>query len=348
MATKKWEQGSVVEGRLAEQPYSFNFYQAVSLLEEHFDRKMLIGKALSPNDEPVSFKVRPGFSFPASEISELRFIEAESRAEMDINFMGLIGPSGILPHWYNELSMERLRNKDSALVEFLDMFHHRLISLLYLAWKRSRITVHYRRGGTDRFSARFRSMIGLGSDKSALPQGIVVESLLYFAGLISRQSPTVAAIESAVSHFSGQKTVVNQFVERTIKLPESDLTSIGKVNSALGENALCGSLVWDNMSKFCIELGPMTAPDFKRFLPGREMLSSILALVRFIVGIEYEFEICLILKNDQVAPCCLGGLSSGFAPQLGWSTWVKAPEKILKENQRVTFQESDVAALKVA
>ena len=228
------------------------------------------------------------------------------------------------------------------------MFHHRLLSLFYLAWKRSRIAYNVASGGTDRFSLNFKRMIGVSASPTTLPSGISPESLLYFSGLLARQVPSVAAIESAVSHLSGQPAVVRQFIERALQLPPDERTALGKANAALGVSAICGSMVWENMSKFTVDLGPMGSADFARFLPGGEMLRPIFALVRFIVGIEYEFDLCMILKHDQIAPCRLGQTKGGVAPMLGWNTWLKAPDTVLQKDQRVTFQESDAMAAAAA
>lgn len=348
MAAEEWGQSSFIEQRLKKEFYRFTFFQAIAVIERHCEEKKPLGEALRPVDEPVRFRVSPGFSFPPSDIAGLRFDEEESRFHMNVAFMGLVGPSGILPRWYNDLAQERNRSKDFSLTEFLDLFHHRLNTLFYLAWKKSHITVNYRPGGTDRYSRYFRSLIGLGADKGGSLSGLGIDSLLYFSGLLSRQVPSTAAIESALSHYSGQKTVVQQFIERAIALPPEDLTKIGMANSELGVSALCGSLVWENMSKFRIDLGPMDKVSFGRFLPGGGALRSMFALVRFMVGVEYEFEIRLILKRDQVAPCSLGGGGSAFAPMLGWSTWIKGQDVVLREDPCVTFQDSDTVALKAA
>jgi type VI secretion system protein ImpH len=348
MAAEERGQGSFIEHRLKEEFYRFTFFQAIAIIESLSESKKMLGEALRPVDEPVRFRVRPGFSFPPSDIAGLSFDEEESRADLDIAFMGLVGPSGILPRWYNELAMERSRNKDCSLTDFLDLFHHRLNTLFYLAWKKSHITVNYRSGGTDRFSRYIRSLIGLGAVKGSSLAGLGIESLLYFSGLLARQVPSVAAIEAALSHYSGQKAVVQQFIERAIELPSEDLTRIGMANSELGVSALCGSQVWENMSKFRIDLGPMDSTAFGRFLPGGALLRPMFALVRFMVGIEYEFEIRIILQRDQIAPCSLGGGGSAFAPMLGWSTWIKVPGAELREDPSVIFQDSDTVALKAA
>ncbi len=41
---------------------------------------------------------------------------------MRVNFMGVVGPQGVLPIYYTELVMDRLRAKDSTLRDFLDIF----------------------------------------------------------------------------------------------------------------------------------------------------------------------------------------------------------------------------------
>ena len=41
-----------------------------------------------------------------------------------------------MPRHYTELLLQRIREKDFSLRDFLDLFNHRLTSLFYRAWEK--------------------------------------------------------------------------------------------------------------------------------------------------------------------------------------------------------------------
>jgi type VI secretion system protein ImpH len=344
MATAQRGPDPPVTERLFAEYYRFTFFQAVTLLEQMDAGKEKIGSALSPGDEGVRFVVNPGFSFPPSDIKNLKPAGEAGPAQMEVAFMGLIGPAGVLPNWYNELAQERLAQKDPALVAFFNMFHHRLISLFYLAWKRFHFPVSFQAGVGDRFSAYLLSLMGLGTPHLSGRIGLPEESLIYSCGTLSRQAPSTGAIESTVTYYSGEEAVIDQFVERTLSLPAEDRTRLGLANAELGVSALCGSQVLESQTKFRIKLGPMSFPSFLRFLPSGDMLRPICSLVRYLVGIEYDFELRAIVKRAEVPCCRLGVATVPGAGRLGWTCWLKAPGAVQDCDPFVTFQESDVAA----
>jgi type VI secretion system protein ImpH len=131
VATKKRQSGTSLRDRLEKEVTSFSFFKAVDLLESFHPNKKPLGQTLLPSEEVVRFSVKPGFAFPPSDIAALKPGNDTNAAEMTVTFMGLIGPNGVLPHWYNELAVERNHLKDFSLTAFLDIFHHRLISLFW-------------------------------------------------------------------------------------------------------------------------------------------------------------------------------------------------------------------------
>ena len=300
-----------------------------------------LGETLDPGEEAVRFSVKPGLSFPPSDISNLLMPESKRQVHMEVRFLGLIGPSAVLPHWFNELAMERMRARDFTLVDFLDIFHHRLITLFYLAWKRTRLPVTYLPGAKDRLSWYFLSLIGLGTDGLRGRIGLPEESLIFCSGLLGRLVPSAAAVEAAIKYMAGTDAAVDQFIDRMIPLEPADRTRLGAANASLGVNTVCGSLAHDCQSKFRIRLGPVGYRQYCRFLPSGDLLKPIFALARYMVGIEYEFEIRIVLLAGEVPGCRLGDKRAD-SPRLGWSTWAKAAGTTLEEDQYVTFQERDI------
>ena len=323
--------------RLFREFHRFSFFKAVNLLLGIRKGAEALGDTLEPGKEAVRFSVKPDLSFPAADITGLEDRGEEGPADMSVSFMGLIGPSGVLPYWYTELAIGRLKQKDSSLTDFFDIFHHRLISLFYLAWKKQRFPENYKPGGQDRLTSYLLSLCGLGT--KGLPEriGLSPESLVFYAGLLSTRSPDVAGIEAAVSYLSGVDAEVVQFVERIIALSEEDHTRLGKANARLGEDALCGSYVWDCETKFLVALGPMGFDDFRRFLPGGSMLRPIFSLIRYRVGMEYEFDLKIILARDEVPPCTLGSDS-----RLGMTSWLLKPGVHPEQDAFITIGEDQV------
>ncbi len=340
MGAKKRQSGTPLKDRLFEEHYKFSFFKAVSLLETLSPRKKPLGQTLEPEREAVHFTVKPSLAFPGSDISKLEQQADDVPAQMEVTFMGLTGPAGVMPHWYTELVFERIWKKDRSLAGFLDIFHHRLISLFYLAWKKYRFEASYLADARDRLSHCLLSLAGLGTPGLIERIGLPAESLAYYSGLLSRSIPSALAIESAVEYFAGTDVNIEQFIERMLSISPEDLTRLGAANSRLGVDAVCGSYIRECTTKFRVNLGPVGYETFLRFLPTGDLLPRIFALVRCMVGIEFEFDITVFLNRDEVPPCILGQ-DGPAAPRLGWSTWVKSPNVAHGEDPAITFEEQD-------
>ncbi len=322
--------------RLLREFHRHSFFQAVNYLERSRLEGRDLGQALSPKEEPVRFRARTGFSFPASDIANLEEGKDGAPPQMEVAFMGAVGPSGTLPDWYHELALERGRAKDPAMMAFYDLFHHRLISLFYLVWKRSRVMPGKKSDHSDRFSNYLLNLIGLGTPglSGVCSPGRVP---LFFCGQISRNIPTAGMVAAVVQYQLGLAAEVEQFVPRLITLEPEDRTIIGEGNCELGKNASCGGEVWESQTTFRLCLGPMSFREFNNMLPGGERLTSLVALVRYLVGVEYEFEVRLVLKKEEV-PTLMLGEAGPDAPRLGWSMWMNTPGTMLSDDPYVTLQ----------
>jgi type VI secretion system protein ImpH len=333
MAAKERRTRTSVKKALYENACGFNFFKAVHLLEGYIQGDPL-GKKLSPRNDPVRFRVRPGFTFPASDIYTLQSGHAHAGPEMTVNFMGLIGPKGVLPDWYNAYAQELNHNKDYAFTDFLDLFHHRLISLFYLAWKKYRLVENYLPDARDPISNSIASFVGIGGrEKKVDPDfdRMNRRRLIFFSGMAARTVPTASAIEAIIANAVGVTVCVRQFVERMIPIHEQDRTRLGQTNSTLKKDALCGGRIRDAGSFFIVELGPMSWEKYLSFQPRSRNMVLVRKLITFIVGLEYEFQIRLILNGEDIPGLPLGGGGKG-APVLGRTVLLKWPEKPYRKN----------------
>lgn len=306
-------------------PNSFDFFQAVRLLELLSPDRAPVGDFALPPQEVVRFGVHASLSFPASAIQRLTPGGPHRPAAMDVNFMGLVGPLGLLPNYYTELVAERTRVHDTALASFLNIFHHRVISLFYRAWERSHFNIGYEREGSDATTSRLLDFVGLGLPPLQSRQVIRDESILYYSGLFGLASRSSLALESILSDYFDVPVEIEQFVGVWRKLVEPDQCcfDMGPAESRqLGFGAVAGDEIWDRQSRAQIRIGPLNAARYRDFLPDGNCFQPLQALVRFYSGYDVEYEVQLILKRQQVPACELGD-DMGLT-QLGWFTWMKS------------------------
>ena len=95
--------------------------------------------------------------------------------------------------------------------------------------------------------------------------------------------------------------------------------------------------MWDCETKFQVQLGPIGYDDFIRFLPGGAMLRPIFSLIRYRVGMEYEFDLKIVLSSDEVPPCALGAQS-----RLGMTSWLLKPGTEPERDVFITIGEDQV------
>jgi type VI secretion system protein ImpH len=314
-----------VEEKLRREPYSFDFFQAVRLLERFHPERTSVGQFAHPETETARFGVHASLAFPASEIQELEWPE-DAPAKMTVNFMGLTGPEGVLPNPYTTLIIERLRDGDGSLRDFLNIFNHRIISLFYRAWRKYRFDVACEQNQRDLFSRHLLSLFGLGTGGMRDRQRISDDSLIYYAGLLAQRPRSAQALRQILSDYFEVPVAIEQFSGGWYRLdPETQcrLSEQRNASGELGFGAVVGDEMWNQQSRVQIVLGPLTMERYADFLPDGDSYEPLRAWVKFFSNDEWDFEVRLILEREHVPACTLGaeGVSG---PQLGWVSWVKS------------------------
>jgi type VI secretion system protein ImpH len=311
---------------LASEPYCFGFFQAVRLLERLAPGRDPVGTFGRPSHEAVRFTGNSSLSFLASEIQSLSFPEDGGPAQMMVNFMGLTGVEGSLPRPYTEMVLERIRDGDTVLRDFLDIFNHRLVSLFYRAWRRYRFAASYEGHGGDGFSDLLLDLVGLGTPALRDRQEIPDSALLFYTGLLAMHSRSATALRQILSDYFEVDVEIEQFAGVWRRLDAGELCRFEQRNGAsdrLGLGVVVGDEFWDQQSVVRIRLGPLPLDRYRDFLPDGSAYRSLQALTRFFSG-ALEFEVQLVLRhNHHDRPLCVLGDESATSPRLGWVSWMR-------------------------
>jgi len=303
---------------LEKEPFAFDFYQTMRHLDALFPDKPRIGQAVRAVDEAVRLGQEPSMTFAPASLSRVHRSGRDGKLHVDVRFFGLLGPNGPLPFHLTEYARDReLHAGDSTFSDFLDIFHHRFLSLFYRAWAQGQPTVSLDRPGEDRFATYVASLIGYGStafkNRDALPDF----AKLAHAGLLSREVRNAESLAALLQDFFKLPVKVEEFVGHWMQLEVRDRTRLGTVGSVLGGSATIGSRVWDRQHKFRLHFGPLTLAQFESLLPGESALERIAAWVRNFIGFEFAWDVKIILKRDEVPATKVGTYG-----RLGWTSWL--------------------------
>jgi type VI secretion system protein ImpH len=265
---------------LQEQAHQFEFFQAVRLMHwlarEPVDAngpRRPLGGDFAPGQEVVRFRAMPSHSFPAGSVVELRPGGDEAAPpEMTVAFHGLTGPQGVLPQHYTTLLIERVRGKDFALRDFLDMFNHRALSYFYRAWRKYRFPFAYEESAVGNGLCAVPSPTERHGVRSLQPEGRTTnaeddlftyvlycllgtggqrgraefedEALLYFAGHFAHWPRSAVALEGILNEYFSIPAAVKQFQGEWLYLAVEDRSALpstrGKGDSPVFADPLRG------------------------------------------------------------------------------------------------------------
>ena len=308
---------------LRDEAFRVEFFQAVRLLQRTEQGRSPVGYFLAPGSEAVRFSALTTLAFPASQIYDLRRRE-DGQAELVVQFMGLCAAVTILPHAYTEHLLLLLKNKDTAMAEFFDLFNHRMISLFYRGWEKYRFFIGYEAGQQDGMTPRLMDLLGLGTAGMKARSSLPDRAYLAYSGLLGRHARTAGALKQILEDFFQVATSVEQFAGTWRALPaqnKSILEGTNRASERLGLGTVIGSEVWDHHGRIRISIGPMDFDQYVSFLPGHAAHKDLQAWVKFFSSGQYEAEVQLILHRDE-APRCVLGLRSEEGPRLGLVSWL--------------------------
>ena len=326
MGAKDRKDDTRIGNTLEERARVFSFFQLVRLLENSVRSAARVGSAAPAVAEQFRFRPNTSLGFPASDVVSIEHTPASfdrpSRLRITTSFLGLYGSTSPLPICYSEEILQE--DPDCARVrDFLDIFHHRLISLLYRCWSKYRYPIEFEHGKDDPITTRLFAIIGLGSPALVQAAGISDPwRLLHFAGLFHHQPHCAANLERILTdYFDGLPVEVEQCTGSWVAIRKEQSSSLGRKNCSLGVDCSIGKQVFSRMVSFRIWIGPCEYDRMLDFLPDQNEYDALRRIVDLFVNSHLNFDIGFRVRNLPLMQVASEG-SSRRAPRLGWNTWL--------------------------
>ncbi len=298
----------------------FDFFQAVMLLEEYFGRR----DKEPLNSGKIAFSSEKSIVFPPGDIASFT-ADKNGTVHFKLSFMGLVGVSSPLPHYFTEYAMQQ--EEDTALADFLDIFNHRIYVLFYRAWEKYRLL--NRIPGQNNLDLYSDLAYLTGLDRETINKQ---RTMLAYTGILAGICRSAEGLKTILSDFFGGIPVsVKQWIGRWAKV--ENLKKLG-VNATLGSNAMLGNYIHDFGGKFRVILGPLEKETFEKFLPQKQNISLMKKIITEYLTDPLEFDIEVRLKPSSLTPVVLGKSSTqlGVTASCGVSSEKSGVYSVFIEN----------------
>jgi type VI secretion system protein ImpH len=340
--------------RLTSAGCTFDFFQAVWLLERFLGGRVPVGQRGPVEHELLRFRPDVSLGFPSTDvrrITKLRSHQGDAPTyRIEVSFLGLYGVSTPLPLHY---AIDILRAVGQAAVpteekvdhdatigppetepmigstpvrDFLDIFHHRLISLFYRSWLKYRYDRSFGMPGRDSITDYLVWLIGAGPALEQEDLGVEPLRLVRYAGLLTQRPHSAAGLEGTLlDYWKDLGVEVQPCVGRWVPVPTADQNEIGVANSRLGVDLTVGEALYDMSGTFSVVLGPMSWNEYISFLPDGTRFHQTRSLVRYYCVDPLAFTFELRIRANEIPETQL--TSDGQAGRLGYTSWIRTGEK---------------------
>ncbi|MCD9117975.1 MULTISPECIES: type VI secretion system baseplate subunit TssG [Pseudomonas] len=297
----------------------YSLFQAVLLV---VDRLREAHPALDDDAlyDRLEFRANPSLGFPASDIDRVEFFEehGQVRARLSMNLVSLVGAGSPLPAFYGEQALGEGDGNPTR--DFLDVFHHRLQRLMLPIWRKYRYCASFQSGAQDPFSEQLFALIGLGGEDIRKASQLNWKRLLPYLGLLSLRAHSAALIEAVLRYyFKHAELNLEQCIERRVDILGEQRNRLGSANSLLSQDLVLGERVRDRSGKFRIHISELDWQRFHEFLPIGTGYQPLCSLVRFTLRDPLEYDIRLVLRQQEIRELCMGEQNTC---RLGWTSWL--------------------------
>jgi|GEM_PF-2911729 len=320
------------------------FAQIVDLVERlaAFDGRTYIpiGRGTDPRNEALSLSSNLEMSFHAGPVDQI--VNGPDGMQVRVSFFGLGGADGPLPEAYLDLVLRALYARDSTAVDFLDIFHHRLLSLLYRAENEFRFAHPFR---SPQHSPSLTALLSLTGAQAfgrndASARSDLRATLLGHADIAARRRRSMSDLLTLLSERFDVPVSGSEFTGCWRELPSDLQTVLGPngSNDLLGISTTMGDRAWNQNAAITLHFGPLSMTQFLDLIPSGHRHAELSDLLNYYLG--PQISCCIELELEKMPDIADPIRELGHPQQLlGYTAWLDSPTAEGSETDAQTYTE---------
>jgi type VI secretion system protein ImpH len=309
MATPQRRPNYTLEEQLYSQPYEFDYHQAVRILEKLKPDGIPLGEGDNPEREAVQLSARVTLSVSSADIYSLKPSTLyPDQPVMTINFLGLAGIQGPLPNPYAEMMIERLRRKDVAMRDFLDIFNHRLISFWHRVRKKIVLGMAQVPPEQTPVAKSFLNLLGFDYALEQKTYPVPLRSLLKYVPLFWQRPRSLSGLLTLLKGYFPYNVSLTPLIPGWQKAGLEDRTRIGTSGqfSRLGQDTILGHQSWNQGQGISIHFNGLDWLDYVSYLPGGRGYQALQFLAHLYCEPTLKIHLKVTIHKHTIPPLRLG------------------------------------------
>jgi len=312
-----------------EQSVRYQLFQLLRLLETHSPSAPALGGSGPARDERIRLRPSTGLGFPCTEtvaVETKHSPEGVARTIVTANISGLYGVGSPLPRSYAQQVLLQEEGEPQQR-DFLDLIHHRVLSLWYRAFRHQRYELSFDCRGDDPLSRSLLDFIGISGTATIEELGTEPLRLLRYLGLFAARTRTAQGLTTLLYEELQIPIRVESAPMRWITLPKDQwpkLSSKPQERAALGRDLVIGSRHLDRMTSLRIHIGPVTYRTLLDLCPGRPLHARLRALARCYLRQSLDLTLAVQVPKAEMANQRIGRPQPGV---LGRPAVVGSPQQ---------------------
>ena len=284
------------------------FFELMGFLERTHPQAKRVGEQGPFAQEVVQLRHDPSLRFATREVTSVESLIADNSVHANkahafsvtTAFLGLTGASSPLPTYLAE-EVAQADDEDNPQVtrEFLDLFHHRLLSLLYRGVSHHSIAPEIASGPDNPWFARVLSLSGV--DEAAHPQWTYLrrERILRVAPLLVTKVRSAKMIGKALDVLLGDylgdaRCEIEEFAGAWTPLDTCGRACL--MSSRLGRTTALGGRVYSPSSGIKIHISRLPPADAASFEDGQAGYLALCEALLLLLDEALDFTICLEIQ----------------------------------------------------